>query len=731
MPNQSRKQNNQPDRRVSPSHAFVIGRFGIIFAIVAVIAMAIVFMLVRTTLIHADDWNRMAESTFGNGKKIQPERGEILASDGSILATNLYYANIMVDFRATRFMTDRLVDTIPQLADSLAKYFPKYDKLGWEKRLSNEIAKPKKKRTRNFVIAKAVPEEMVAKVKTFPFFCLSDNGNKTGLKTEMVMRRSYPFGEMARLSIGRVGQTADDSEVHGRSGLERALDTLLYGVPGQAYKEVTNRGTRYVEAQPAINGYHVTTTIDITMQDILEEELGNMLLQSRADWGTAVLMEVATGDIKAISNLERDSTSATPRYIEAYNRAVMAYEPGSVMKVMTMAVALEKGYANPNRAYSIGREFAYLGRKPIRDTHSPGSLTVSQFLEYSSNIGMTKMMVPHYEHNPAQFKHDLAELGFFERFNTGIAGERKPFFPTLPNNVGGRLDLSRQVYGYNTMIPPLYTCAFYNAVANDGKFARPRLVKGLRGPDGRDSIIPVSYVRERMMSPANARTLRKMMHGVVWEKGGTAKSLKSDIVEIAGKTGTCKVALEDHRPRYDKNGKKLNLPPFKGGYLDGHYRMTFCGFFPFENPKYTCVVCISDPKGAFRGPAVSAGVVLKNTALKLHARGMLNADPTMETTAFSTEAPKVYASLNPELQGSIRKELGMRTAQELTKRSRGKVPHHVPDVLGVSLREALATLEAAGYHVDFDGVGYVYQQTPGPGTRAPRGTKVTLNLRYQ
>ena len=133
------------------------------------------------------------------------------------------------------------------------------------------------------------------------------------------------------------------------------------------------------------------------------------------------------------------------------------------------------------------------------------------------------------------------------------------------------------VFGYSTMIPPLYTCAFYNAVANDGRFVRPRLVKSLRSPDGRDSAIDVSYVRERIMSSENAAILRRMMRGVVWEQGGTAKSLKSDIVEIAGKTGTCKIAREDKRPRYDAKGNKLKLTPFQGGYLEGRYRVTFCG----------------------------------------------------------------------------------------------------------------------------------------------------------
>lgn len=717
--------------RVSANHAFVVGRFGIIFLFTSLLAIAIAVMLIDTTVVHADEWNAKGDSTLADTASIEPRRGEILAADGSILATNLFYVNIMMDFRTPRFRIAEFVDTLGMLTDSLAKYFPAYSREEWQARFDEVINTPKSKRPRNFVIAKGVPEDMLARIKTWPWFRRFRSSNYTGLKADRVMKRSYPFGSMARLSIGRVGVTAEDPRLRGRSGLECALDSLLYGKAGIQRRVVSNRGTRYQETVPAQNGCDVTTTIDITMQDILEEELGRMLIDAKADWGSAILMEVATGDIKAMSNLERDSTSRTPRYIEALNRAVQRYEPGSVMKVMTMAVALEKGFAKPvTRDFPIGHSFAYLGKKPIRDTHSPGSLPVSRFIEYSSNIGMVKMSMPHYNDCPARFRDDLAELGFFDRLNTGIAREIPPFIPRVKNNAGGRLDLSRQVFGYSTMIPPLYTCAFYNAVANDGRFVRPRLVKAIRTPDGRDSTLEVSYIRERMMSSENAAVLRQMMHGVVWGEGGTAKLLKSDVVEIAGKTGTVKIALEDKRPRKDKDGNPIKLTPFKGGYLEGHYRVTFCGFFPFQNPKYTCIVVISDPKVPFRGPAVSSGTVLKNVALKLFARGMLGEDPGFDNTATGAQVrPVMYSTFNKERNSTLNSELQLshpRSIATPAPRRQGCVP----DVRGVSLREALSTLEAAGYSVGFSGVGYVASQCPAPGTPAGPGTNVILELRH-
>ena len=418
----------------------------------------------------------------------------------------------------------------------------------------------------------------------------------------------------------------------------------------------------------------------------------------------------------------------TDLYIPAMNRIVEWYEPGSVMKVMSMAVAMRYGYANLNRSYPIGHTYMYL-RRAIRDTHSPATLPVSRFLEYSSNIGMVKMSIPEYEGNPNLFRERLAEMGFFDRLNTGIARERRPRFHMLRNNSGGMLDLSRMVFGYTTFIPPLYTCAFYNAIANDGRFVRPRLVKSLRSADGVDSVIPPSYVRDSILSRQQSARLREMMRQVVWGEGGTAKALRNPVVEIAGKTGTCKLVLEDKRPRVDANGNRLQLPPWKGGYLDGHYRVTFCGFFPFDNPRYTCIVVINDPQMPYRGPAVSSGTVLKNLALKMYARGMLEGDPVFRPDPSPAERPLVHTSFDNDRRAALHQALGVERTATFGVPASGYPPGQVPDVRGVSVREALAKLEQAGYQVVFRGAGFVESQSPAPGTTASPGTRVHLNLK--
>jgi cell division protein FtsI (penicillin-binding protein 3) len=699
-------------------------RYLLISTFILLIAGMCVLFLLNTTIIHAHEWNEKGDSTLIDTILIKPLRGDILASDGSILATNLRYYNIRIDFHASRINELKYKESLDSLADTLALYYPERTRDEWYEKLYHPLTIPKKDRSRSFLLLRNIPFEEVQRVKQFPYFRRSPNPNRTGFKSEPVLLRRYPYGEMARLSIGRVGQTATSEEVHGISGLEQALDTLLYGTPGRAKKVLFTRGTAYWRIDEPQNGSTLTTTIDITIQDILEHELGEMLVECKAEWGSAMIMEVATGDIKAISNLDRD-TVGNNGYIEAMNHIVQAYEPGSVIKVVSMLTALEDGYVNLNQVYPIGRSYAYAGGKPIRDTHSPAFLPVSRFMEYSSNIGMTKLIAPHYDKNLNGFRERLRQIGFFDRLNTGMARERPPYYPTLDPKSGGHVSLSRMIFGYATQVPPLYTCAIYNAIANDGKFVRPRLVKAMKLANGRDSVIPVSYVRDSICSPRNAAILREMMHSVVWGEGGTAKGLRNDIVEIAGKTGTAGIALE--RPR-DKNGNLiLTHIPFKGGYREGkHNRVAFCGFFPYDNPKYTCIVVISDPQGPY-GPAATSGTVLRNLALKMYARGMLGNDSDFKANPVSS-SPTLYGSHNKQRSSTLHNDLNLNKFKVIRTANGPAKPATVPNVIGLGIREALVSLEEAGLLVNFSGTGYVTQISPPAGTAVAPGTRVKVTL---
>lgn len=730
-------------RWLTPSMLITL-RYWVMATLFVFAAGVIYYFAVDTAVIHRQEWTDKANKELQKEVLLPPLRGEILAADGSVLATNLTYYTLRMDFRASSFKDRQFALSLDSLCDSLAKYYPRRTSDGWKKYFNGQLGLKKEKRSRRLTLLRDLSwDEKETIRRTWPFFHIWSNPNKTGLTIESRERRTYPYGEMARRSIGRVGQTAECSEVHGISGLEKALDSLLYGHPGRAKKvPLTHNIVNWTDVPPR-HGYTLRTTIDVGMQDIVDNELTSLLEQVEAEWGAAILMEASTGDIKAISNLERDSTG---RYIEAMYHVLEGFEPGSVMKTISMTVALEDGFVRSlDQPFQVGVPFVFGGGSAIRDTHSPMTLPVRRFLEYSSNVGMTKLVAPHFADDPNRFRERLRQMGLLEPFNTGISGETVPYFPRLSLKAGGLTTLGRQTYGYGSRISPLYMCAFYNAIANDGRFVRPRIVSSLHTRDGRDSILPVTYVRDRICSAEHARQIREMLHEVIHGKGGTAKMLKNDIVDLCGKTGTSKIAYEltpQQIAKWREDLKKARTaadsaaarPKVPAGYREGHYRLAFCGIFPYDNPKYTCMVLISDPGPAFRSAGNTSGMVVRNVAMKMYSRGMLdnssnyrsNPDGTPVVAKGST--PVLYAGMDAGRMKRLRDVLGtdrVRTLAQPAPSAAGTVP----DVRGLSLRDALNRTEGAGFRTRVSGTGYVAAQSPAPGTRAKPGTVVTLVLR--
>lgn len=683
----------------------ILMRYGLVIVFILLLASGIVYKLTDTTIMSADAWNAKAMTELSRTDTILPKRGDILASDGSILATNLRYYTLRIDYRSEKFLVDTLKKYINPLADSMATYFPIRNAQEWKAHLLKPLEKAKQERPRAYRLVDNVSYADYQRIRTFPFFSIP-NRNKSGLTIETKMRRVNPYGDMARRSIGGVGATAECKEVHGISGLEKALDTLLYGKTGLAKKVPLTKGIVNWTDIPATSGYDISTTIDIKMQDIVENELNNILSWVNADWGVAVLMDVRTGDIKAISNLEKNPNG--DNYIEGMNRAVLGFEPGSVVKTISMLIALEDGIVdNVNEVLSTGHSFAYAGGKPIRDSHGVGSLTVAEVIERSSNIGMTKILTRKYDSNPGGFYSRLKEIGFLEPMHTGIAGETVPRIDSLPNNRGGRIGLSRQCYGYATEIPPLYTLSIYNAIANGGKYVRPRLVSRITNEEN-DSILPVTYIRDRICSEENAAKLRSMLTNVVWGDHGTGRSLRNEYVKIAGKTGTCYM-IEN------------------GGYNEGKKRLAFCGFFPADNPMYSCIVLTANPKqNAFGAPSTS-GQVLKNIAMKLYSRGMLDNSSDYRSETAANDSPTLFASGSQNRLKTIHKQFSTGSKKKTLSHNDNNNTG-IPNVLGYGLRDAIATLERAGYDVEFNGTGYVAKQIPESGTALKPGSKVRLTL---
>lgn len=701
-----------------------MARYGCIVLLFIVGCIAIIGKLSMTTLIRAAEWNKRAEKELSDTSVLLPERGSILSANGNILACNQTLYDVRIDLRHPKFtkLTPKQWAAIDSLADSLDVYHPRVKGLdhpidhksedSWRHLFRTQFGiSSLKERNKTVTIGTKMTLEDYEKIRQFPFFKdIKSGGHKCPLYKEDHVVRVYPFGNMARLSIGRVYEDEKTRRVKGYAGLEMALDSLLYGKQGRARKVALTSGLGDWVDIPATRGYDIITTIDIDLQDILEGELVNMCDSLHAYWGTAVLMEVATGEIKAISNVERDSV--TGAYIEAMNRAVQGFEPGSVMKTISLMVALEDGLV---RSVNDTEDCSPFMR--TSDHAGGGRKSMKQIIETSSNPGIARVIFRKYAKDPQGFRRRLAELGFFDPMNTGIGGETTPMVPDLVSEKNGRpitmtarhLDLARQAYGYNTAIPPMYTLAYYNAIANGGKMVRPHLVRALRDEEGRDSVLPLTYIREQVCTPEHADMLKECLHEVVWGKRGTGRALQDDRVKVCGKTGTA-IPHIAHKG-YDQNKRRL----------------AFCGFFPYDNPKYSCIVLMMTDAHTSSAARASGGVLL-NTALKMYARGMLNDISTSYTANKVQSTPQLYGS-QTNAPYDVSKSLNIANARQLKVAPAGK---GVPDVRGMDVASAVRTLESKGVTVErINGSGFVTQQSLEAGTPLSRGQRCSLWLQWK
>lgn len=689
-------------------------RYGMVSFVFCIIGLLIIIRLFNTTIVHADEWNERAKRDFAQIDTIEPERGNILASNGSILACNLTVYDIKLDLRHDKIASKKSIPwaQIDSLADSLDVYFPRvenltasierYNQYTWHKRLKEEFEKDPDKRTRSLRLVKNGSEQDFAEIKCFPY--IKNFGRRGPLYKEAKEKRIYPFGRMAYRSIGRVNEDYKTGQIRGYSGLEKDLDSLLYGHPGLAKRVAMTSGlSNWITTHPK-RGYDILTTIDIDIQDMLEEELRQVCDSSSAEWGTAIIMEVKTGEIKAISNIERldDGT-----YGEALNRAVLPFEPGSVMKPISLMIAFEDGLVK-----NVTDAIDCSPFQRTSDPHAPTVKSMKQVIEMSSNTGIARVIFRGYSADPSKFYDRLKSIGFFEPIRSGIAGECIPRIrKLLPQDAKGNnitmtarhLDLARQAYGYNTEIPPLYTLSIYNALANNGRYVRPHLVRALRDENGHDSIIPISYIRERICSEETAAKVRECIAEVVWGEHGTARSVRDERVKVAGKTGTA-------------------FPVEAQGYNRAKRRYAFAGFFPIENPKYSCIALILGPSG--HGAGSTSGRVVKNMAIKMFARGMLD-----NASTFTSEK----RASRPVLVSSVKvSPSDVKRLVNIDKAARTKVStatmSGVPDVRGYDAPSAIRILELLGYNVRIQGAGTVVAQSAPPGTKLKKGNLINLKL---
>ncbi|MCM1491520.1 MAG: transpeptidase family protein [Muribaculum sp.] len=701
----------------------IFNRYGVISAFFFLIAVGIVYNMFRTTVVEAEAWNKRAEQILSQIDTIAPERGSILAANGNILACNVKVCDIKIDMRQNKILNmpkDKLKLKLDSLADTLDIIYPRFDPKkadattrkakSWKVRFQKELDKEPNKRSRALLIAKNRPLEEFDSARKLVFIRdFKGAGFRCPLYKEEHSRRIYPYGKMANRSIGRVHEISSGSvlkkgEIHGYSGLEKDLDSLLYGKPGFAKKAALLKGYGNWITTPPTPGYDLLTTIDIDLQDITEESLQDICAEHNCEWGTAILMEVHTGEIKALSSIERMEDGS---YGEALNRAVLPYEPGSVIKPISMMIAFEDGLVN-----RVTETIDCSPFQRTKDPHAPSVKNMKQVIEMSSNTGIARIIFRGYSSDPSKYYDRLTSIGFFDKINSGIAGEQIPQVRRLAdrdskgNNItmtSRHLDLARQAYGYNTMVPPLYTLAYYNAIANHGRMVRPHLVRALRSEKG-DSIIPISYIREQVCSPETAEKVKQCIHEVVWGEHGTARLVRDDRVKIAGKTGTV-------------------FPVENGQYNSAKRRLAFAGFFPYDEPLYSCMVLVQGSAGLSANR--TSGQVMKQIALKMNARGKLAGSRKLEKSA--TKGKPMIAASNSDESQKIANVLGHSVSKAASKST--ATLNKVPDVTGMDLRSAINQLEQRGLNVSVQGTGRVIRQSIPPGSKAVRGKKILLTLK--
>lgn len=697
-------------------YALVTGAF--VFA-----SFLIVAKLFNTTVIQAPAWNARAEKDLNTIDTVPAERGNILADNGNILACNIQVYDTKVDL--SHAAIDKIKGGIPwkeidSLADSLDRYYPltaNFEQLrgqarndsSWHKKLVEQLQRrPEKRSTRIMIVKKGTIDDF-ERIKGFPFFkrWKKRMGFRCPVYTESHNKRFKPYGKMARLSIGTVNETRR-REIHGFSGMERDLDSLLFGVPGLSRKVTLTRGVANWVDNPPQRGYDIYTTFNIDLQDLLEQELTKVCADSKAEWGTAILMEVGTGEIKALANVQLMKDGS---YGEALNRAVRGFEPGSVMKPISLMIAFEDGLV-----HSVNDLVDCSPFMKTSDHAGGGMKNMKQVIETSSNTGIARVIFRGYAKNPEKYYDRLKSIGFFEPMKSGIGYNEVPYMRRLTeyDKHGVRhtlterhLDLARHAYGYTSTIPPIYTLSIYNAIANGGKYVRPHVMRRMVN-DKIDSVVPLSYIRPQVCSPETAEKVKQCLKETVWGSRGTARRLKDDRVMIAGKTGTVYPMMTDSGGGYDKSRRRL----------------AFCGFFPYDKPKYSCMVLILTNAGY--GAAATSGEVLKNVALKMYARGLLDNKSEME----QNPAPSMPLMVN-SLKSSISylcRGFSLGPVKSFVKPDKA-VAGCVPDVQGYDAASVVELLERAGYNAVLTGEGHAVSQSIAPGTRAPKGSRVNVTLK--
>ena len=698
----------------------IVWRSGVVYFAIALLAVALLVRILILQYVQRGKWSDMSEKFVYKTAEVQASRGDILTSDGRLLASSVPYYTIYMDTRSSGMSSETWSNGISGLSNGLSQYVGIRSGSAWKTVISNA----RRKGDRYFLIARKVDYETLKKLKELPIF--REGQYKGGMVAMAENRRILPNSDMASRTIGYLNLGSEGNEV----GIEGAFDKDLAGKNGIAVKQrLTGGDWITVDDASSVDskdGNDVVTTLDIDLQDVATTALLNQLKKNGADHGCAILMEVATGDIKAIANLELGSDGG---YHETYNYAVgESTEPGSTFKLPSLMAALEDGVIDTSDIVDTGNGSVKYYTKTIRDHDTEnggyGKITVKQVFEKSSNVGTAKLIYDHYKDHPKDFVNRLYAMKLNQKLDLQIKGEGTPVIRYPGDKLWSGISLPMMSHGYEVQLTPLQILTFYNAVANDGRMMKPRFVTGILRNGSLIKTFTPEVIINSIASGSTIGKAKKMMEGVV--ERGTATNLRSANYKIAGKTGTAQIARDNK------------------GYRQGNrmsYQASFAGYFPAENPLYSCIVVVNAPStGVYYGNVV-AGSVFKEISDKVYATNFFRDFKPLDKEAVKPSAPEAgngyRADINEVLKNfDVRYKrtadddwVATRESGDTIRLAGVKLQHGlVPDVRGMSLRDAIFLLENSGIRVRYNGKGRVRSQSPEHGSRYFDGTTVSLEM---
>jgi len=695
--------------------ANILLRVYLSFGLIVLLAVAVLVRLCDVQFVEGHKWRAMADSLSTKYINVDAARGNIYSNDGSLLATSVPEYELRMDLYAGGISDNKVFyGKVDSLAMKLSQFFA--DKT--PKEYSRILRSARADSVRYLLIKRKVNYQDLKAIRKFPLYNIGKYSG--GLMAIQQNKRILPFKSLAARTIGYKNENVSNGV-----GLEGAYGNYINGESGKRLVQRIAGGVWMPvndEAEIAPKeGADIISTIDINMQDLAQSALEKQLIKSDADHGTVILMEVETGEVRAVANYTRESEGV---YKEMFNYAIGgSQDPGSTFKLASYMALLEDKKVDTNTMVETGNGEFRVFNHTIRDSHGGiGNVTVKKAFEMSANTAVAKLVYNHYKDNPAQFTDHLYRIHMNERLKLQISGETKPVIKNPSYKSWSGLTLAQMAYGYEMQITPLQILSFYNAIANDGKYISPIFVKEIRRLGNPIDQFHARVISEKVCSEVTVKKLQAMLEGVVTE--GTGKLMGSPFYRVAGKTGTAQVA--------DGN---------KGYKAKRSYQASFCGYFPADKPKYSIMVSINGPKNGYYGATV-AGPVFKEIADRIYASDMQMYNNVTDHLVGNTKSPEAKAGQSKAVK-SVYNALGIKalyaaksdyfnsvdTSNGVVYEEYNSVKGMMPNVNGMGLKDALYLLGNAGLKTQVKGSGKVISQSIPSGMKIGRGLLVQLELK--